>query len=363
MKKIQLHFPPSFANLSFLSTLPVVCPHLTHVTIHLDGVEYCPETRAAISTLFPALEALECLVLAWNYEGNHDWTLDLGLLPKLMALDLTGPPKPVAWSSTRLVAGSFPRLRDLKIRHVDIMSSIELFRSVDINLVKFHLALFHHTTTPQMTELVHALTNVLAMSSLETLALHPDFPIVPPHVMTADALREFSVFCGLKSVHIAWSFGPDLDDATMNVLTASWTHLTNLELEQIDEEDNTNNTKLTLKSLLSLARNCPHLQHFELTVDAREVPELPDVAPQRILKSMDIASSPIQSTLKVARYLSGIFPNVKRIGPSDHSPEFRKYRKLWEQVLKQLPEFVAVRKELEKKFQRRMGSDGRHLVS
>ncbi|KAJ6463435.1 kinase-like domain-containing protein [Mycena sanguinolenta] len=157
-------------------------------------------------------------------------------------------------------------------------------------------------------------------------------------------MRELSFFSGLKSVHIEWFFGLDLDDRTLEHLTTSWTQLTELQLFEIGTDIVTN---LTLKSLLAVARNCPHLRTFHLKVDASEVPELPPVEPQRLLKVLTVGESRIQGAAKVARYLSGIFPNVEYIRADSHMGR-------WKQVLKLLPEFVALRKEVAEQVESRM---------
>ncbi|KAJ6463428.1 hypothetical protein C8R45DRAFT_1025676 [Mycena sanguinolenta] len=321
------NYPPSITNLSFLSALPVLCPHLTDFTFsfNLREGDY-PETAAVISTLVPALQMLESLRLNLDV---HVGELNLGLLSNLTTLHLTGGPT---------VVGSFPRLRDISVNHIDAVSAIELLSSAAVlDMVKIDLWLA--PTSPQVAELVRTLKSVASSTSLKTLSLSL-LPAddMPADVMEAQTLRELSFFSGLKSVHIEWFFGPDLDDRTLEFLTTSWTQLTNLQLVQRGTD-----TNLTLKSLLPLARNCPHLQHLDLKVDAREVPELPRVAPQRTLNSMDVASSPIQSATKVARYISGIFPDVEHVWSSTEFPE---RRQLWNQVLEQLPEFVALRKEV-----------------
>ncbi|KAF7373546.1 hypothetical protein MSAN_00565000 [Mycena sanguinolenta] len=352
LKVFSSFFPPTISNLSFLSALAVLCPQLTGLHIILTGEESCPETGAVISTLVLALEALEYLELGI---GIHAEELNLGLLPNLKALSLSRLPK-------KLEARSSPRLQALIIHSVDIVAVLKLvYSSVGLELIKISLGLSPATTSLQMAELVRGLKRVASPMSLEILMLQPsDLNTVRPHVdvMTADALRELSFFCSLMFVRIIWSFGPDLDDTTLELLTISWTRLKNLWLEHLQR-----GTNLTLKSFLALARNCPHLYNLTLEVDAREVPELPDVAPQRTLESMDIMLSPIQNATKVARYLSGIFPDVKCIRSGHSTPSFGILGDpLWYQVSEQLPEFAAVRKEEREKAQKRMG-DGPRLVS
>ncbi|KAJ6463441.1 hypothetical protein C8R45DRAFT_878305 [Mycena sanguinolenta] len=350
LKEVSLSFPPSITNLLLLSALAIICPHLTHVDIHLNGVVYCPRTDAVISAAFPPLEALECLGISVDV---HVGALNLGSLPTLTDLFLCGP--------TNLGNASFPCLRELTIQDVDAVWTTNMFRRAeDVDLVALSLGLFPATTTSQMAELVRVLKSVVLPTSLGTLRLRPargNLDAMPAHVMTADALRMLSFFRELKIVIIHSSFGSDLDDETLKILAASWTRLTELELTPRHAD----NTNLTLKSLAVLAQSCPHLWHLHLKVDARDVPELPDVPAQRTLESMHVGSSPIQSSPTVARYLSGIFPNLARI-LSDRSEEFCEHRQLWEQVLEQLPEFVTVRKEAERVQSRRM-EDGPPLVS
>ncbi|KAJ6463437.1 hypothetical protein C8R45DRAFT_1107786 [Mycena sanguinolenta] len=319
LKEFSIYFTPSTSNLSLLSALPLVCPNLTSMNLWFEGGDY-PETAVFISSIVPTLKALESLCL-----DNWIGALGLVLLPKLTDLHLSGP----------TAVGSLPRLRCLTIEDVDTVSVIELFRSVtDVDLAHLSLDLSPLTTTSQMDELVRALASVASPPSLQTLRLQPHEGMPTENAMTVHTLHELSFFCGLKTVEIEWLFEPHFDDTTLETLTAAWTQLTDLKLIQPLVEDD---KKLTLKSLLSLARNCPHLQCFYLMVDAREVPELPPVAPQRSLKWMYVPSSPIQNATQVARYLAGIFPDVEHI-ESHPGP-------LWYQVLKQLPEFVSVRRE------------------
>ncbi|KAF7373550.1 F-box domain-containing protein [Mycena sanguinolenta] len=328
LKEFSVFFTPSITNLSLLSALPLMCPNLTSINLWLEGGDYSTEAAAIISGVVPALERLESLCLDVRVRA-----LELGLLPNLTDLRLLGS----------MVAGSFPHLRYLAIQDVDAVSLIEMFRSVtDIDPVHLILGLSPLTTTSQMAELVCALPSVASPTSLQTLRLHPhEIMRMPENMMTADTLRELSFFRGLKTVYINWSFRPHLDDTILESLAASWPHLTNLELREPPAEDNIN---FTLKALLSLARHCPHLRRFYLVVDVREVPELPRIPPQGALKSMLVDLSPIQNAAKVARYLSGIFPDVQHIG-SRRSEESHEQNPLWGQVLELLPESVAVRKE------------------
>ncbi|KAF7373526.1 hypothetical protein MSAN_00563000 [Mycena sanguinolenta] len=284
VKKISFTCSPSITNLSFLSALPVICPRLRCFGLSFCRGEYCPEAAAVVSTLLPALQTLKSLWL----------DVDIRFGPT--------------------VAGSFPCLQEFTMLKGGVASVMRLLSAAaDLDLIKIDLCLFPATTTSQIAE----------------LAWRGD-------VMKAHTLRELSFFHGLNSVYIAWSFGPDLDDKTLDLLTASWTQLTNLQLIQGGKA-----TNLTLKSLLALGQNCPHLQCLRLMIDAREVPELPRVASQRSLELLAFGSSPIQNATKVARYLSGIFLDLRYI----QSDVLIEYRQLWKQVSELLPEFVAVRKE------------------
>jgi hypothetical protein len=101
-------------------------------------------------------------------------------------------------------------------------------------------------------------------------------------------------------------------------------------------------------ALLPLSRNCPHLRHLSLTVDATHVQEdLPSRTPrviQTALVSARFHHSPIESPSQVARFLSSVFPSLSNISTSSET-----YRKEWGEVKKLIPMFATIRAD-EKQF-------------
>ncbi|KAJ6452177.1 hypothetical protein C8R47DRAFT_1229524 [Mycena vitilis] len=132
------------------------------------------------------------------------------------------------------------------------------------------------------------------------------FPVEPPAI-TIDTVRYLFHFHNMTSLAMWPPTGIDVDDNAMLLLARSLPHLVRLSLSA---RAKAHSLRATLSSLVYLAENCPQLEHLEMGVNARIVPDINYPRTKRVrqykLRDWDVADSLIKSSLLVARFLSGI---------------------------------------------------------
>ncbi|KAJ7128481.1 hypothetical protein C8R44DRAFT_979175 [Mycena epipterygia] len=117
-------------------------------------------------------------------------------------------------------------------------------------------------------------------------------------------------------------------------LVPAWSHIQSLTL------DAPTPSRTTLASLHSLAKYCPCLELLEMYLDATSI--------------LDILCSPISAPAPVARFLSGIFPNLSEITTTRENEDNESAEELaengeqivfhqrWREVAEQILEFEIV---------------------
>ncbi|KAJ7500639.1 hypothetical protein B0H11DRAFT_1995997 [Mycena galericulata] len=91
---------------------------------------------------------------------------------------------------------------------------------------------------------------------------------------------------------------------------------------------------VTLTGIQAIAMHCAHLRTLGLLFDASSVPSGFDRScVQRTLTQLDVSHSPISSPNAIARVLSALFPNLKRIYANFVlNPDGEATYKLWKEV-------------------------------
>jgi hypothetical protein len=126
-------------------------------------------------------------------------------------------------------------------------------------------------------------------------------------------LRPLLPFFNLTCVEVTSAFGFDLDDSTVLEMARAWPRLEELTLLCLEAPSNVGPT---LASLRSFAQYCPVLETLHTTVDGTVAPsddELSTHIFQECLSFLDVANSRIDSPMDVAKFLSGVFPNLNNI--------------------------------------------------
>ncbi|KAI1785003.1 hypothetical protein LXA43DRAFT_1066304 [Ganoderma leucocontextum] len=107
-------------------------------------------------------------------------------------------------------------------------------------------------------------------------------------------------------------------------------------------------SSVTLASLAILAGSCPRLRVLSLLIDAKEVPLDDPTDPMRYcvdpekssLTTLVVGSSPLKDPVKVASFLSRIFPKLECLRNDGHD---RACARLWTQTNRLLREFKLIR--------------------
>ncbi|KAJ6531421.1 hypothetical protein DFH09DRAFT_933844, partial [Mycena vulgaris] len=133
-----------------------------------------------------------------------------------------------------------------------------------------------------------------------------------------ESLRVLFCFSNLTDLSLFLPFVFSLDELALSAMARAWPRIKILSLidnsytEDLSTLDDL--PRVTLQGLRALAEHCPDLKYLGLALDASVVPKFGKEVGKRIrqmkLHGMNVAYSPISAPVSVARFISGIFPNV-----------------------------------------------------
>ncbi|KAF7374130.1 hypothetical protein MSAN_00294300 [Mycena sanguinolenta] len=307
-KITSITFPAStIAAISLLPSLALKCPTLKNVSI-LSG------EKQAVSVFLRSLKRVESV----HVDSLDHGTLEhLSRLPTLTALSLNIPPTSL---SPRLDPQPFTVLRKLHLGSSHISAITHFLKSckeVPLRSIDFNVQIC--PTTAESHEFYRALSASVLHSSLTevhfAVGITDSDGNSPNLRIHRESIRCLLVFTNLVTVNISSPVGIDLDDTTVADLARAWPHLEKLLLPSYGLCRSLPNT--TLECLHSLATWCPHLAGLTITLDGTSAPTPPS-PPSGIshhaLKLINVAHSRISTPIMpVARFLSAIFPALKRI--------------------------------------------------
>ncbi|KAJ7097425.1 hypothetical protein C8R44DRAFT_889335 [Mycena epipterygia] len=113
--------------------------------------------------------------------------------------------------------------------------------------------------------------------------------------------------------------------------------------------------RATIQCLLSFVRYCPWLESLAITLDTSTIPPPEgapaDIIPQQRLVTLQTPYSPIVASLPVARFISNLFPNLRRIGDEDADEvdldgQDLAYHNIW-MAVDMRPSFLAMHRDAE----------------
>jgi hypothetical protein len=107
----------------------------------------------------------------------------------------------------------------------------------------------------------------------------------------------------------------DLDDEFIAAGAKAWSKLEDIRLCSLPWSSIT--PSISLNALTALTQHCPQLTRVHLSLDARDIPELPNgslsTTSARFLEVLNIRDSVIGHTELVARFLRATIPNMKTL--------------------------------------------------
>ncbi|KAJ7656801.1 hypothetical protein DFH06DRAFT_991494, partial [Mycena polygramma] len=164
----------------------------------------------------------------------------------------------------------------------------------------------------------------------------------PQYAVTSSVLRPLLLFRNLQNLQIRSSLDFSLDDEFVEAMSKAWPSITNIRFHVTTRDLGLVGTwggSITLSGVAALAR-CPLLYDLEIDVDARvvpDVPQLPSYSPQASLKFLSVGSSPIDSAPSVATFLGTIFAAYPRTEADDDGPTHTKWKEVWTLLLAARP--------------------------
>ncbi|KAJ6540560.1 hypothetical protein B0H19DRAFT_1381621 [Mycena capillaripes] len=299
----------SISAISLLPTLALKCPTLKDVTI------FSAEKRA-VSVFLRSLESIESVFVD---SMDHGALEHLSRLPTLTTLSLNSLPTSLSLGS-HLDPQSFAVLRKLHLGCSHIEAITGFLRSCkEVSLRSLNLDVRTCPTTAESHEFYRALSESVLRSSLTAVYFDigiDDFDGNSPNLrIHRESIRLLVGFTNLVTITISSPVGIDLDDATAADLARAWPHLEELRMSSYGLSRSLPNT--TLECLHSFATWCPRLASLTITLDGTSAPNPPSPTSQHALKSINVAHSRISTAIiPVARFLSTIFPDLKRVTTS-----------------------------------------------
>ncbi|KAJ7653967.1 hypothetical protein DFH06DRAFT_1203344 [Mycena polygramma] len=179
------------------------------------------------------------------------------------------------------------------------------------------------------------------------------------YVVARRSIRLLFCFPDLAILSITSAHGFDLDDGTVAEMARAWPRIESLHLRS---HSYIHMPRTTVACLRSFARYCPHLRELTLPFDATTSPGADAARPRAVqhsLQGLTVDHSPLTTPIAVARFLSGLFPNLAEIETHrefddndeddaddmmEHGDAIRNHNR-WKEVLTLLPEVSAIREE------------------
>ncbi|THH31656.1 hypothetical protein EUX98_g2540 [Antrodiella citrinella] len=306
---------PRGTNLTSLTLLPcgmtaeqasVICA-VIQKAVHLRKLRIAMDASGVLWDAASQLPSLQWLSV--DFENLHTFMLGARstrrVFSDLTFLDIRTPE--IAYATMLLHDSLHPQLR-----HLQYLSQAERQASHALATSLFE-AIADSCSPAVLTDLDFFIENLEELSE-EHLIFDP---------IRSSALRPLLRFTRLTtfSLDLFWSW--DLDNSLIQEMAHAWPQLKVLRLDP-NFYGPPAESRITLRGLEPLAMHCPHLQVFGATIDATTLPAdgpLPIIntgqAPQSPLTSLLVGDSKIQSFLRVARYLSRLFPALQRIQTYD----------------------------------------------
>ncbi|CDO77304.1 hypothetical protein BN946_scf184753.g54 [Trametes cinnabarina] len=358
--------PPSDSILlPILRSLHERCPLLSHLSVQcrssIGPVD--PLVSRAISRL-PRLESVDLALPLFS-----DSILALSTLPDLAVVKVFLPR--ITSVHQALQAIDYPIFSTISVLQI---SAVELERSLrhlirqtsSSQLTEVHLCTAHDPSASELREFLNILSSPPRKDTLTAVSISSPLPSSIPLMISMSALPpmdlpgcslDFSVFCPLTAcAELAelevTSFFIKLDDELISLLANAFPMLQSLRLMLPYNAGKV--SEVTLEGLLPLFRQCPHLIHLAVPIDATRPPRTLDdtMCPSELL-SIDVADSPILFPDEVAAFLSAYCTQpsftilAAQAHEGDRDPEHMRSRELhsalWDQVARMVRLFIRVR--------------------
>ncbi|RDB14878.1 hypothetical protein Hypma_016419 [Hypsizygus marmoreus] len=362
---ICLFMPPNLCtfHISTHTSLPIIAslvanlssryPLLSDVALNIHGER---DTTSAVSTAVCAWHRLRRLYVT---RLNGDALLHAAKLPELQHISFTSR-EGLQFPDTSSIS-TFPALVDLLLDCDDFSFCVDLLRSMAPGAVLEWISLKAYNAPPPgfgWRDLANALHDTCSHSSPQRITIWDDFEkedgsevedFGEDLMIVTEHLRPLLHFSHITNIDLYSRYGFDLDDTLLRDLAKAWPRLQYLSIKGGPPQGRI--PRVTIASLRILARHCKHLQTITMAFDARLVP--PPKASQRVFSTrlfiLDVIGSSISNAVKVAAFLSDVFPRLASVTNCDaiyrrhdEQPESEMDKK-WTEVEHLMRDFAIVR--------------------
>ncbi|KAF7362748.1 hypothetical protein MVEN_00624300 [Mycena venus] len=316
IRSITLGTFRTISDLSILASIPLRCPLLRRVELIQAEIRQTDQSQT-ISAFVRELHCIRSLVLDHLDQTAFE---HLARCSGLRILYVGSPQITSAFSMPARDKPAFAALTSLSLGSAPAQCVLACIRT----LSRAPLASFEVTITPppdtSSTQQIYVATKKHLPRSLTTIRItsiripaQQTFPIEPPAIKI-EILRHLFHFENLASLELCPPTGIDVDDDAIRSMAKAWPRL---EILSLTSRARAHPLRTTLRSLLSLAQHCPLLEHLEMGVNATDVPNIDFTSRRRVINynlvEWDVGDSRLSSPLLVARFLSGLFPELKYI--------------------------------------------------
>ncbi|KAJ7742327.1 hypothetical protein B0H16DRAFT_1025062 [Mycena metata] len=367
IKVIAIGTFKSIPHLIILAALSARCPYLTTVKLlQPDSPER--DQLQAVSFFVRRLTHIQALEVANLDQAGFE---HLVRAPHLHTLIVKSPSITPAFLLPNDPVQNFASLRYLVLKFTPLQSVLAFIRALSRSspilsfspLTSLTVDVSPPPDASSLMQIYVALKINLPRATLTTLRItshslpnRPTFQVEPPAITIA-TVRYLFHFSNLTRVGLRPPTGVDLTDDDVLAMTEAWPNLEHLSLRS---RSNAHPLRTTLLSLFHFAQRCPQLETLEMSLDASIVPEVGNRYTRVLQHSLiqwEVADSPITSALSVARFLSGLFPELFEIYTKMQDVEAAgEHVAQWAEVVEMLPICHEMRGE-ERHWVHRHGCD------
>ncbi|KAJ7159067.1 hypothetical protein C8R43DRAFT_1124702 [Mycena crocata] len=329
----------SGGQISSLPSISMQCPTLRQAVVITDLEDEDAVFLQNISAFVVGLKHVEFLQVDELDRAAFD---HLSQLPSLKSLTLRAQLDEELEPSTAESDDTFPALQTLVFCHVTPTRAATFLREASPLQLR-ELTIGAAFLVPE--EDTNALFKAMAAHLSHTTLLHvclgmkdsssPAIPApdIPRYALTGSTLSNLFRFVNLRTVDLRAPVGFAFDDAAAWDMARAWPRVERLKLRPTANAREMCPVRLTLHGVRAFAAHCPALRELNLSFTTRVVPELDaSYIPQTSLATLGVGRSLVSSPADVARFIRGIFPELRWIEFEDRSDGGEVAQRTWLEV-------------------------------
>lgn len=308
---IEVH-PASFPDVSFISPLPALCPHLT--SLRLFGYESHEPLVATVSNVImslPHLQTLHCDQLSQaviTFVAWHSSLTELDIsIPSSHVYNFSQFPHP-----TLPRMPPFSRIKSFGMNSVRLTTIGAFIKAVQSPPSHLRITTSHASSPEDLEEFFSILSNQWRHESLQILRVKSSLPGASIDIDTIKPLLHFSK---LRELYLLTGNPIRFSDEELATMGASWPSLEVINLNNGYAQADP--SMITLRGLILLVNKCPLLRstHLAININALEgIEERPaSMVAANDLQYLALADTTVEHPRAVAFIISLVFPKVKKI--------------------------------------------------